>query len=573
MLPCVPPRLAVAQNDSWVERPTPIRQAARVNSSPLLDPSEILEKSAGLLQAGQYEDAAIALRKALDLAPASVAVRRAVARLSTLARTWLTRGQIPLAIAALAPLAESVHADGTLLMLYGHALMVVGRKHDAEAVLRRWLAKDPGNRDAALRLAAVLADNGKATEAEAVVGAIARGGDGADAAFVLGRALLGQARFDEAETQFRKVVRARPDHQIAHGNLMELVWMRTGDVHEASREIDKALHARADSQGLRITKARLLTSARLPREALAEIDAGLALAPSAPALLSAAATIALDIDGTRALDYAKRLHATAPRDRATQVALGNASLATGRAQEALVIAEALHGSDPNDGRALAMKADALRMLGDPRYRELLDYRRLVRAEPIDVPAGWTGLDAYLAELVADMERVHTLRAHPIGNSLREGSQIQLAPQNSPFASIRAFPQAIDGPIRRYMQAIGTGDDPMRKRNTGRYGLSGIWSVRLRPNGFHVNHYHPEGWISSACYLHLPHAVERDGEGWLQFGEPAFPTHPSLGPEYFVKPRPGLLALFPSYMWHGTVPFSGGPEDHRLTIAFDVVPLP
>lgn len=544
-----------------------------MNSSPLLDPSEILEKTAGLLQAGQYEDAAIALRKALDLAPASAAVRRAVARLSALARTWLTRGQIPLAIAALAPLAESAHADGTLLMLYGHALMAVGRKHDAEAVLRRWLAKDPGNRDAALRLAAVLADNGKATEAEAVVGAIARGGDGADAAFVLGRALLGQARFDEAETQFRKVVRARPDHQIAHGNLMELVWMRTGDVHEASREIDKALHARADSQGLRITKARLLTSARLPREALDEIDAGLALAPSAPALLSAAATIALDIDGTRALDYAKRLHATAPRDRATQVALGNASLATGRAQEALVIAEALHGSDPNDGRALAMKADALRMLGDPRYRELLDYRRLVRAEPIDVPAGWTGLDAYLAELVADMERVHTLRAHPIGNSLREGSQIQLAPQNSPFASIRAFPQAIDGPIRRYMQAIGTGDDPMRKRNTGRYGLSGIWSVRLRPNGFHVNHYHPEGWISSACYLHLPHAVERDGEGWLQFGEPAFPTHPSLGPEYFVKPRPGLLALFPSYMWHGTVPFSGGPEDHRLTIAFDVVPRP
>jgi hypothetical protein len=149
----------------------------------------------------------------------------------------------------------------------------------------------------------------------------------------------------------------------------------------------------------------------------------------------------------------------------------------------------------------------------------------------------------------------------------------LAPQNSPFASIRAFPQAIDGPIRRYIQAIGDGNDPMRKRNTGRYRISGIWSVRLRPTGFHVSHYHPEGWISSACYLHLPHAVERGGEGWLKFGEPAFPTHPALNPEYFVRPRPGLLALFPSYMWHGTVPFAGAPEDRRLTIAFDVVPVP
>ena len=544
-----------------------------MNSSPLTDPPEILQKAADLLQAGQHPEAAAALRRALDLAPASPAVRRAVARLSTLARTWLTLGQVRLALDTLAPLAESAHADGTLLMLYGYALMAVGRKDDAEAVLRRWLAKDPGNRDATLRLAAVLSDNGKASEAETVIRGVARGREDADVAFVLGRALLEQARFDEAETQFRKVVQARPEHQIAHGNLMELVWMRTGDVHEASRELDKVLHVHADSQGLRITKARLLTSARLPREALAAIDTGLQLAPSAQTLLAAAATIALDFDGARALDYAKRLHAIAPHDRVAQVAVGNASLATGHAREALVIAERLHDSDPTDGRALAMKADALRMLGDSRYRELLDYQHLVRAELIDVPPGWMDLDAYLAELVTDLGRAHTLRAHPVGNSLREGSQIQLAPQNSPFASIRAFPQAIDGPIRRYIQAIGGGNDPMRKRNTGRYRISGIWSVRLRPTGFHVNHYHPEGWISSACYLHLPHAVERGGEGWLKFGEPAFPTHPALNPEYFVRPRPGLLALFPSYMWHGTVPFAGAPEDRRLTIAFDVVPVP
>lgn len=544
-----------------------------MNSSPLTDPPEILQKAADLLQAGQHPEAAAALRRALDLAPASPAVRRAVARLSTLARTWLTLGQARLALDTLAPLAESAHADGTLLMLYGYALMAVGRKDDAEAVLRRWLAKDPGNRDATLRLAAVLSDNGKASEAETVIRSVARGREDADVAFVLGRALLEQARFDEAETQFRKVVQARPEHQIAHGNLMELVWMRTGDVHEASRELDKVLHVHADSQGLRITKARLLTSARLPREALAAIDTGLQLAPSAQTLLAAAATIALDFDGARALDYAKRLHAIAPHDRVAQVAVGNASLATGHAREALVIAERLHDSDPTDGRALAMKADALRMLGDSRYRELLDYQHLVRAELIDVPPGWIDLDAYLAELVTDLGRAHTLRAHPVGNSLREGSQIQLAPQNSPFASIRAFPQAIDGPIRRYIQAIGDGNDPMRKRNTGRYRISGIWSVRLRPTGFHVSHYHPEGWISSACYLHLPHAVERGGEGWLKFGEPAFPTHPALNPEYFVRPRPGLLALFPSYMWHGTVPFAGAPEDRRLTIAFDVVPVP
>lgn len=495
--------------------------------------------------------------------------------LATLARNWLTLGQVRLALDSLAPLAGSQYANGTVLMLYGHALMSAGRKDDAEGILRRWWRQEPGNRDAILRLAAVLADNGKPGEAETIVRRnIAISGGAADVAFVLGRALFEQARFDEAEAEFRKVVRVQSDHQIAHGNLMELVWMRTGDVSEASRDLDKALHANPGSQGLRITKARLLTSAQLPREALAEIDAGLSLAPSNPALLAAATTIALDFDGVRALAYAKRLQDVAPQDSAARVAIGNASLATGRAQEALAIAETLHHSDPTDGRALAMKADALRMLGDSRYRELLDYQHFVRAELIDVPPGWTDLGAYVADLASDLKQLHTLRAHPIGNSLRDGSQIPLVPQDSPFASIRAFPEAIDGPIRRYMQALGGGTDPMRRRNTGRYSISGMWSVRLRPHGFHVNHYHPEGWISSACYLHIPSAVEkRGGQGWLKLGESAFPTTPALEPEYFIRPRPGLLALFPSYMWHGTVPFSGTPEDTRVTIAFDVVPTP
>jgi hypothetical protein len=39
----------------------------------------------------------------------------------------------------------------------------------------------------------------------------------------------------------------------------------------------------------------------------------------------------------------------------------------------------------------------------------------------------------------------------------------------------------------------------------------------------------------------------------------------------VRPEPGKLVLFPSYFWHGTVPFHS--EKTRLTVAFDVVPEP
>ncbi|MGH8145031.1 MAG: putative 2OG-Fe(II) oxygenase [Rhodanobacteraceae bacterium] len=538
------------------------------------DPREILRTAASLLQSGRYVGAAGALRYALDLAPTDAEVVSAIAQVSARTRTLITLGRSQEALAVLAPLAESSHASGELLMLCGYALMSLGRKDDAEAVLRRWAEQEPGNRDAAWRLAAALADNDKPVEAESVVRRdIAHRGSAAEAAFVLGRSLLGQARFDEAETEFRKVVQTKPDHQIAHSNLMELVWMRTGDVDEASHAIDMTLQAYPMLRGLRIAKARLLTSARMPQAALAEIDAGLALDAQDPALLKAAATIALEFDGARALRYARRALSVVPHDRGALVAFGNASLAVGDVRQALDIAAKLHALDPADGEAVAMQADALRIAGDPRYRELLDYRNFVQASYIDTPPGWPDLAGYLHDLQSALTRAHTLHAHPIGNSLREGSQIQLLPEQSESDAIRAFPSAIDEPIRRYMQALGRGKDPMRSRNTGRYQMNGIWSVRLRPGGFHVSHYHPAGWISSACYLHLPAAVTRHGgEGWLKFGEPAFATRATLGPEYFIKPEPGLLVLFPSYMWHGTVPFSGDTEECRLTIAFDVVPV-
>ena len=65
---------------------------------------------------------------------------------------------------------------------------------------------------------------------------------------------------------------------------------------------------------------------------------------------------------------------------------------------------------------------------------------------------------------------------------------------------------------------------------------------------------------------LRHAGSR--AGWIRFGEPGMRI-PGCHAEHFVRPEPGMLVLFPSYMWHGTVPFSSGGT--RLTAAFDVVP--
>jgi hypothetical protein len=55
-------------------------------------------------------------------------------------------------------------------------------------------------------------------------------------------------------------------------------------------------------------------------------------------------------------------------------------------------------------------------------------------------------------------------------------------------------------------------------------------------------------------------------GWLQLGAPPSELGLDLQPYRMIEPRPGRLILFPSTMWHGTLPFAAG---ERLTVAFDV----
>jgi hypothetical protein len=232
-----------------------------------------------------------------------------------------------------------------------------------------------------------------------------------------------------------------------------------------------------------------------------------------------------------------------------------------------LLAQVLAGA-PHDQNALSLLAVAWRMAGDPRAATLYDYDAMVGAYQIDTPEGWPSLGAYLTDLSATLHRLHSLRAHPVGQSLRHGSQTTAPLNFSDDPVIRAFFQAIDAPIRRHMAALGQGSDPVRARNTGDYRITGAWSVRLQPGGFHAAHVHPEGWLSSACYIETPQAVQGDGrQGWIGFG--GAPFAPDLPHQRYEQPEPGKLVLFPSCMWHGTVPFQG--DQTRLTIAFDVVP--
>ena len=181
---------------------------------------------------------------------------------------------------------------------------------------------------------------------------------------------------------------------------------------------------------------------------------------------------------------------------------------------------------------------AWRMRGDPRFDALYDYDALVRPQTIAPPPGWSSKEAYLSDLATELKAAHPYRTHPFGQSVRHGSQRpDILSVQSP--AIQAFRQALDPLVDAYIAGLGQGGDPLRRRRAGRWRIHGVWSVWLTPGGFHTDHVHPDGWISSAFYVELPDAVGAGGrEGWIRFGEAGVPVTPAQSAQQLGEARTG-----------------------------------
>jgi tetratricopeptide (TPR) repeat protein len=505
-----------------------------------------------------------ALRDTLAKNPASSAAATRLATSLGARRQWAEAAE------TLRPFLGTPAADTTLLSAYGLAQKGLGRLEAAIPAYQNAVAAAPASGAAEHNLAGVLAEAHRFAESEAATQrAFSKGLDAPETWVVRGRALRGLRRFEEAESAFREAIRRRPDYADAFADLAQLVWMRTEDLGLARADLDRALAARPLDGGLGMALSKLLEYAGDRNGALQALVGPLEQRGTDPALLVSAALLLIDVEPNLAISYAQRAVAAAPENGQTRAALCQANLALGRADEAARIAVALCRDWPLDQYPVALAATAWRLLGDSRYRDLYDYDRLVRAQSLEAPPGWPNLETFLSDLADRLGALQSLRGHPVGQSLRGGAQTEQSLALSTDPIIAAFFRAIDTPIRDYIDVLRSHDDVLGRRVTESYRFTGAWSALLRPGGFHVNHLHPMGWISSACHIVVPGAIARGHEGWLQFGEPGVTTHPHLPAEHFVKPKPGTLVLFPSYMWHGTVPFAGA--EPRLTVAFDVLP--
>lgn len=453
----------------------------------------------------------------------------------------------------------------------GVALDGLGRTAEARDAFERAVGIAPGYFAARFNLAATLCKEERALEALAQVEAAERlGVPDPRLAMTRARALMLLDRYDEAEKALVGLLAGRPFDNDAHFLLAQLRHVRGDADFAAALRTAAAMPGAPPAVGMLHADMLRRTDRR---DAAEQILRGLlqGFGPQ-PQLLSSLGSV-LHESGrhAEAVAVARQAAAAMPDDVPIVENYVAALLSAGEPAEAVVAIERFRQRAPLDQRWITYRIDAARQLGEALFDEWCDVERFVRPYDLPPPPGFATIAEFNEALRPVIEARHAQRHHPLDQSLRMGTQTSRGLLSDDEPLLVAFRRALEEPIAAYQAAIGhDARHPLLARNVAPARLVGCWSVRLRRGGHHVNHIHPEGWISSAYYLAVPAEVEDPvaRSGWIKFGEPLFPM-PGGEPLRYVQPRTGRLVLFPSYMWHGTTPIHG--DEPRMTIAFDAVP--
>ena len=374
-------------------------------------------------------------------------------------------------------------------------------------------------------------------------------------------------RVDEAVALLEQVLRREPDNVQAHFSYNNLLF-RLGRDEDFLKSYDRAPQTApllAAKAGLLLKKDRFEEAHDLYKRALIRDPANLDAAIGSSTALN---MLHRSGEAMAPLEQALKHH---PKNGMLYQNIAITALQAKDPQKAAAMAEQSLRLLPVDQAGLAVLGSAWRMMGDERDEMLNGYDDLIRVFDLEPPEGFSSMADFNAELNAWLDQQHATVREPLEQSLKGGSQTRGYIFGQGHALAEKLRTRISEALLRYITELKPdARHPFRGRAAaGGFMFGDSWSSRLHHSGFHVNHIHPGGWISSCYYVGLPEAVkdETEKQGWIKFGEPSFEI--GLGMRRAIQPQPGRLVLFPSYMWHGTIPFR--EDAARTTIAFDALP--
>jgi tetratricopeptide (TPR) repeat protein len=533
-------------------------------NAPIASPQELMHQGLALARAGQDDKAIDAFHEVIRLK------RDFVDAWYELASALHRQGQWDASVDAFHTLLRLIPGHVPAKLGLGAALIDARRPVDAEVPLRRALSEPaPPPLKAALYTNLALALRRQRRDEEALTNydqARVLNPSLQDLPIHRAEALQNLNRHDEALAEYQEALSRDPQDARLHRHYNALLY-RLGRMDEFLKSYDRAPR----TPDLQRSKALFLRQTNRSAEAHELYRDLLTRDPADVACMTGAAhaLVAMGRLDEAARDLDNGLLKVKPVAPVLRLA-AEVSILRGDPDRALGLCRQALKSSPFDQACLAMLGVCLRLMDSEQDELLNGYNSLVGIFDLPPPQGYSSIEDFNAELGAYLMRLHPRTREHIDQSLRYGTQ---TPDHI-FGAGHVLVDKLEAQIRKaiagYVGALREDrGHPFLSRRSRQFRYAGSWSSHLTDCGFHTNHVHPAGWISSCYYVAIPDSAAdaQARQGWLKLGEPGFAA--GIAPRRTVQPVPGRLVLFPSYMWHGTIPFRGVS---RLTLAFDAVPV-
>jgi uncharacterized protein (TIGR02466 family) len=138
-------------------------------------------------------------------------------------------------------------------------------------------------------------------------------------------------------------------------------------------------------------------------------------------------------------------------------------------------------------------------------------------------------------------------------------------------SFRQLAECVAAAVERYRQTFAGENCQFVKAFPESTQFASSWYVRMKTGGHLTSHIHEEGWVSGSLYLSLPKNKKHEHEGSIELSTHGddYPQKHDNFPTKAIAPEVGDLVMFPSSVFHRTIPFSS--DEERICIAFDLKP--
>jgi hypothetical protein len=470
------------------------------------------------------------------------------------ARSAMRQGQGDRAAALLQPVYRADPSDAVTARLYGFALRAGQRLAEADAVFGE-LATDPGSR---FGLAQTRFERGLPS---ATLFAAAQEMLPDDLEIIRNRAaaLASEANSAEAEALLNTELIARPGWLDGHKALAALRWTR-GDAARFTDSYATAVRAEPANAGLWLAWFAAVGQTRDWPTASAILDRAEGQIGATAGIAASRFLVASESGDMAAADalFTATTHITCDATSLTRIRY---LIRRGRFADALAVASPLTQS-PSATLFWPYVSLLWRLTGDARHEWLDNPEIFIRSVKVDL-----SIDQY-AELAEVLRGLHDMARPYVEQSVRGGTQTDRSILLRHEPILQTTRAAWIDAIRRYIADLPPFESghPLLGTPRAQLLIEGSWSVRLLREGHNVPHTHPMGWLSTAFYIALPRAMGAPPAGHIAFGTPPEGLEIELPPYRTIAPAVGHSAIFPSTMWHSTIPFDDG---ERLVLALDV----